>query len=206
MTLFISLIISYFIYKLDTFSSKIIFISTSLTLILFSISFEIRNTPYVKRNFLVFDNIKMEWSFYFFFLSIIAGLFLGFWFSEKFTINFQIKKKSYNEKYIQFFYYSMFVISFTAFIINLVRVKNVLLLFVSPRQYEFIFGKYTFINYLYFLNVPALILSVFYKLKFNKRIQMSKILNFILILESFFHGIKFYYICFIHIRVFHSLD
>lgn len=88
-------------------------------------------------------------------------------------------------------YYVLSSVATIAFVTNLSNVNfDIGLLFLNPRIYEEIFGKSTGVNYLYFLNVPALCISIYLRQKL-KRPHAAGIIDAILIFMSFFHGIKF---------------
>lgn len=88
-------------------------------------------------------------------------------------------------------YYALASMATIAFVVNLSNVNfDISLLFLNPRAYEEIFGQYSAVNYVYFLNVPALCISIYLRQK-NQRLYAARIIDFILVLMSFFHGIKF---------------
>ena len=92
---------------------------------------------------------------------------------------------------VQFLYYALSFFSISAFVLNFSNVDfSIGLLLIAPRLYEETFGSSTFLNYIYFLNIPALCLYL-YAVNYNLKIKYSFLINFVLILISFFHGIKF---------------
>jgi hypothetical protein len=98
----------------------------------------------------------------------------------------------YNYEKLLFLYYFFTFLALCATVINLSHVHYTFsLLLISPREYEMLFGRSTFINYLYFLNVPALCIYIYITNILNKTFKFSTILNILLILISLFHGVKF---------------
>lgn len=88
-------------------------------------------------------------------------------------------------------YYTLACVAMVAFALNLSHVDfNFTLLFVDPRGYEELFGQNTAINYLYFLNIPALCLSIYLRQR-QRRPRLANVIDTILVLMSLFHGIKF---------------
>lgn len=88
-------------------------------------------------------------------------------------------------------YYFLAGMSSLAFVINLSNVDfDIGLLFINPRVYEEIFGQSSAINYIYFLNIPALCISIYLRQQLQ-RPRAAGIIDSVLILMSFFHGIKF---------------
>ncbi len=88
-------------------------------------------------------------------------------------------------------YYFLAVVSLLSFLVNLSNVNfSVELLFVNPRVYEESFGRNTIFNYLYFLNIPALCISIYLRQQELKP-RAAGILDSSLLVISLFHGIKF---------------
>ncbi len=161
------------------------------------LAFEIRNAEFVS-NYFQFAAVE-DYSLYLFngiliFSSCLIGfsplvniklINFGFFFNKS-TYVFRIDSLS-----LQFLYYALSLFSIIAFLINFSNVNfSIGLLLIAPRLYEEICGSSTFVNYIYFLNIPALCLYV-YAVNFNLKIKFSFIINLVLVLISFFHGIKF---------------
>lgn len=87
---------------------------------------------------------------------------------------------------------TLVLVSFLCFLVNFQRVGFSLdLLFIQPRRYEELFGRYWFVNYGYFLSVPASVMII-YRAKLLGRMTTSDvILLFLLFSLSLFHGIKY---------------
>ncbi|RDI90811.1 hypothetical protein Ob7_07060 [Thermosipho africanus Ob7] len=191
--LIILLIISYFVYSLDKYSKKIFSISVILILSQFTFSYVFYNSEINRKWIFIYDKPKMSWSFLIFFLLFIFGILWGYYFQEKVKFVFSFlpaRSLKYSKFKLKLMYYFLAILSILAFSIAISGV-NINFLVVSSRLYEQQFGRSTLINYLYFLNVVAIILSVYYRYLFQKRIKYSKIINILLIFISFFHGIKF---------------
>jgi oligosaccharide repeat unit polymerase len=97
----------------------------------------------------------------------------------------------------------LFILSLCAFLINVDRVYSELgsdfLKF--GRSVEIIFGRYTLINYLYFLNLLVIALSVI-GVRYSKRNYTFNIFLFFSIFETLFHGNKSTFIIGILIMVY----
>lgn len=88
-------------------------------------------------------------------------------------------------------YYLLAGVSLLSFIVNLSNVSfSIELLFISPRIYEESFGQSTLFNYLYFLNIPALCISIYLRQQELKPHGAGYIDSFLIVI-SLFHGIKF---------------
>lgn len=88
-------------------------------------------------------------------------------------------------------YYALASVASIAFAVNFSNVNfSVALLFLNPRGYEEIFGQSSLINYIYFLNIPALCLSIYLRRQDLKPTYANTV-DTVLVLMSAFHGIKF---------------
>lgn len=99
--------------------------------------------------------------------------------------------RTYSLKKIRYYFYILGSLSILACLINFSRVGfSFGLLFSAPRLYEETFGMYWFINYVYFLHIPSLILFsiLVYQKRFNKA---DVFFSFLVFLGAFFHGIKY---------------
>lgn len=183
-------ILLYFI--LDKTKKKIFAIPTSIFIFLYALSFDLYNWDEISIIVFQFKNIHLGFKSYLLFFLTLLALAIGIAITNyKDRYNYSIVRYNYDK--LKRIYYLMSFISIFSFCINLSRVLSnggLGLLFLSPRIYEETFGASTFINYLYFLNVPALCLSIYLKHN-NINIKNIRIINTILIAISFFHGIKF---------------
>ena len=177
---------------LDKTPQKILAIPSSIFIFLYALSFDLFHWEEMNLVVFQFKHIHLGFKSYLLFFLTSLSFAIGISLS-----NFKDKqnyiKTKYNYKKMKAAYYCMSFISIIAFIINLCRVLTnggLGLLFMNPRGYEEIFGASTSINYLYFLNIPALCLSLYLKHN-NIKLKKSGIINFVLVVMSFFHGIKF---------------
>ncbi|RUO59635.1 oligosaccharide repeat unit polymerase [Pseudidiomarina marina] len=98
---------------------------------------------------------------------------------------------TYSPAKIKLFFYLLSVLAFTAFLLNFSRVGfSVAMMFTAPRKYEVLFGQYWYINYLYFLHVPALIMYAL-RIYIGNNKFFDHIIAIGLVLISAFHGIKY---------------
>lgn len=98
----------------------------------------------------------------------------------------------YNQGTLRKVYYFFSLLSIAGTIVNFSHVGySFNLLLVSPRQYELTFGSSTLMNYLYFLNIPALCLYIYLRNKQNAKVPAAKLINVVLVTISVFHGVKF---------------
>lgn len=98
---------------------------------------------------------------------------------------------SYSSSRVTAFFYILCALALSAFLLNFQRVDfSATMMLTNPRKYELLFGQYWYINYLYFLHVPALIL---YALKIHLKSNrfIDHFLAILLVVISAFHGIKY---------------
>jgi len=94
----------------------------------------------------------------------------------------------YSKRVVRFGYFFL-AISFFALLFNLNRTGGVALMFIEPRLYELTFGESVFLNYLYFLHLPAALLFVIAYI--SSRNTFYLVLIVVSVTFSLFHGIKF---------------
>ncbi|ABR30925.1 hypothetical protein SU69_05440 [Thermosipho melanesiensis] len=188
--LLLSIIALLFLYKLDNFKQKWFYISEVLIILGFSFAFFMKNSVYIRKYILIFDSVKMSWEVFLFFISVLFSYFIGYFFTRKIVFVFKVGFGNYKKTRVILLYYFFSFLSFLGFVHNL-SATNLGLLFVNPRLYEHLFGRNVIFNYLYFLNVPALIIYIFAKKHLGINIKGSFVINLFLLFESFFHGIKF---------------
>jgi len=145
---------------------------------------------------LVHQHIKFSTYIYIYSVCIIMSSILSFWLPLTSLIGLYLSSSRHNpvfsRKRMALLYYLMAMASLAAFTINFARVGfDISLMFQNTRLYEVTFARHTAINYLYFLNTPAIILGIFYKWKYKSDLRYSKLLTALLVFISFFHGIKF---------------
>lgn len=195
----------YFI--LDKTHKKLLAIPCSIFIFFYGLSFDLYNWDEIQNVVFQFKTIELGFINYIVYFITVLSFAIGIKIScnAPKVIPFKVE---YNLTKMKKIYYYLSYISILAFILNLHRVLThggLLLLFSSPRLYEETFGASTFLNYLYFLNIPALCLYLYLKEQ-GIKIKHSKYLNIILVGISFFHGIKFtifdtilYPVCFYYI-------
>lgn len=179
-------------YKCDATPKKIFAWPTIVFILFYSISFDYIKEVEVKENIFQYFTLRLTLRSYFLFfitcLSFLIGIFLTKYGS---SVKDSAERRMYNYKRLEKLYYCFALCALIGFTINLSRViGNMALLFISPRVYEELFGASSLINYLYFLNIPALLIWV-YLHHHNIKIRFSPVINFLLVAISFFHGIKF---------------
>ena len=193
LTLF-SILLSYFFYRFDKTTHKIFFAISFAFLFCISISYDTRNSLFNEKE--VFETGRPSFGFEFwaiYFESILAFIIFYFILFKSKTDFIVTRKNNYHLDRIKKLYYYFSFISLAAFVINIIRVflkLPITAILLNPRLYEKTFGASTPINYLYFLNIPALCLSV-YLTQEGITLKGKKWLNFLLIFISLFHGIKF---------------
>ncbi len=193
LTLF-SILLSYFFYRFDKTTHKIFFAISFAFLFCISISYDTRNSLFNEKE--VFETGRPSFGFEFwaiYFESILAFIIFYFILFKSKTDFIVTRKNNYHLDRIKKLYYYFSFISLAAFVINIIRVflkLPITAILLNPRLYEKTFGASTPINYLYFLNIPALCLSV-YLTQEGITLKGKKWLNFFLIFISLFHGIKF---------------
>lgn len=185
------IIFSILYWIFDPTTKKIFAVPLIIFVLFYSISFDVIDNPEIKQN--VFEYFKLKLtirSYLFYFITLISFL-ISLVLLGKRSYYFNYREQHYNLSRLKWLYYIFAALSLLGFFINISRViGNMGLIFLAPRMYEEQFGANPIINYLYFLNVPAICLSIY--LSFKKcSVRFSRIINVLLIVISFFHGIKF---------------
>lgn len=188
--IFFGIVFSFFYFFLDITPKKIFALPTSLFVILYSLSFDLRQWDDIARISFVYDTPAFDLRTYlFFFITLCSFLYAIVFLRYLHVVDYNVGRK-YDLKKLKRLYYLFAFFSLSAFVINITRVGDLQLLFISPRVYEELFGANVIINYLYFLNVPALCLCIYISY-FGEKLKYSGFINILLVLISFFHGIKF---------------
>lgn len=185
------IIFSILYWIFDPTSKKIFAVPLIIFVLFYSISFDVIDNPEIEQN--VFEYFKLKLtirSYLFYFITLISFL-ISLVLLGKRSYYFNYSEQHYKLSRLKWLYYIFATLSLLGFFINISRViGNMGLIFIAPRMYEEQFGASSIINYLYFLNVPAICLSIY--LSFKKcSVRFSRIINVFLIFISFFHGIKF---------------
>lgn len=189
----ISIIFSYIYFKLDFTQNKIFAVPCSLFIIMYGLSFDCLGWEDLES--VCFQYAKPEFGFQAYLLLFITIISFGIGISSLKYIKIKTNNIRINydtDKMAKIYYYFAFF-SITAFTINLMRVilnGGLGMIFINPREYEATFGANFLINYLYFLNVPALCLYLYLR-NLNVKLKFGIIINIVLVIISFFHGIKF---------------
>lgn len=187
----VGIIFSILYWIFDPTVKKVFAVPLILFVLFYSISFDVINHPEIEKNVFEYFRLKLTIRSYFFYFITIISFLIALILLGKRSYYFNYREQHYNFSRLKWLYYIFAVLSLLGFFINISRViGNIGLIFIAPRAYEEQFGANPFINYLYFLNVPAICLSIY--LSFNKcKVRFSCIINVLLIVISFFHGIKF---------------
>jgi len=132
----------------------------------------------------------------FFFITLIALLLsniLVYFFYNREV--YEIPQKKYSNKKLKRAFYILSFLTFAGLAANLINVFRsgftVELLVLNPREYEELFGFNILLNYLYFLNIPAVLVYIYVVKVHETKVPFGKILVFFLIAISGFHGIKY---------------
>lgn len=162
-------------------------------ILFYFITFDIRDSDVVN-SFLVYHKINDFTNYFFYGVSIFLSLILIVLFDYQMLTTLKNNNKNeiiYDHGRLKFFFYLMSFISLTGTYINLTHINfSFQLLFINPREYELLYGSSTFVNYMCFLS--PLIICLFFYLKHKKiSLPYSKLLIFLLLLASLFHGVKF---------------
>lgn len=190
----ITLLLSPFMFYFDRTKHKLFFFVIIIFLLGLTISYDTVNSIFNQKEVFEKGTPKLEFEFWFILVETVAVFSLFYIIQNKYYIgDISFSTTKYDFKKLIKIYYGFSILSLLAFTFNMVNVITKLTLtgiFINPRLYEKVFGSYTVINYLYFLNIPALCLSIFIH-KNNNKIKFHKLINTLLVLISFFHGIKF---------------
>lgn len=182
----------YFVYKLDLSSKKLFSLSAFIPLLLLGVTFDfilLGKLNYLMVNDVVVINLSLFIHLNIILISaVIAVLFTNNFLKIRNNRNPYISNKSKGLILKIFRTMSLFVL--LAFLINFNRVGFAIdLLLVDPRRYELLFGKYTAINYIYFLNVLVVFLFVYlHHAGSTKKIDI--LLFFLVLVSSLFFGHK----------------
>lgn len=192
-TLF-SLLIGFLLYQLDTTRHKIFFIICFLFIFCLGLAYDTSDSLFNQKEVFMYHKPKLEWSFFLVYIETLIAFLI--FYCVLLTNKVQpllVEDVKYDVVKLKRVYYLFAFASIAAFAVNLYRVISTVTLraiVLAPRVYEEVFGHSTAINYIYFLNIPALCLSVY--LKNNGHVvKRQRLLNVLLVSISFFHGIKF---------------
>lgn len=173
------------------FQNKPLILFLFTPLFFYFLAYDLRDSDFSKKLFIFVNNLNYENYLFYGFAIFVSVLIIIIYdnFNRKSINNPTV---NYNLEKLIRLYYILAFISLFATIVNLSHVNfSFSLLLVSPREYELLFGKSTFSNYLYFLNIPSLCIYIYVTQTRNIRIKYSTIINTLLVLISLFHGVKF---------------
>lgn len=97
--------------------------------------------------------------------------------------------KKINDKKVLIIGYFLFFLALITTIYKLYTSPSILLMFTSPREWEFAFGANSFLNYVYFLHVISGFLFTYLFVRYRRFKYLFFI--FLSVFLSVFHGIKF---------------
>lgn len=165
------------------------------SLAFYGLAYELREYEFVQNYAANEDVYDFDLYLFFGFLLVLSAL-AALWILPRYArigcVDAKLEPpRNVNFSLLRTTYFALAGLSLAGFVVNFARVDfSVALLFVAPRVYEEVFGESTALNYLYFLNVPALCLYVYCK-AYDVAPRWSTLLNPILVLISVFHGVKF---------------
>ena len=189
---FMLLITELLLYKYDKYSNRIIFISFTILMLPFYLVLLFFDAPIIQ-SYLVFDTFKPNLLSYMVFITLLLGINFSVIIMNSIKIIEPRFENVYSCKFISFSFYftaTLSILSFSANFVRVIGIGGVATLFNNPRLYELTFGANTLINYIYFLNVPSIIFFLMKK-KYGDLRKIDFLIVTILVLISFFHGIKF---------------
>jgi oligosaccharide repeat unit polymerase len=190
----VTILLAPFLFYFDKTRHKLFFFIVFLFLMCMGISYDTIDSQFNQKE--VFENgkPKMGFEFWVIYFETLIAFFLFYIIIFKSEVNQDLHEEDqYDLNKLKKVFYLLTTLSLLAFCYNMIHVFRTLSLgamILNPRLYEKVFGSSTLINYLYFLNIPALCLSTYLTFK-NVKIKYKLLLNILLIAVSFFHGIKF---------------
>lgn len=189
--IFFGILFSFFYFLLDITEKKIFALPTSLFVIFYSLSFDLIQWDKMAEICFVYEIPEFDLrSYLLYFITLCSFLYAIAFLRYYQKTSVQIRNE-YSIAKLKELYYFFALLSIGGFCVNISRIiGNFQLLFIAPREYEAIFGSNVIINYLYFLNVPALCLFVYIS-HFGGKVKYGIFINILLVAVSFFHGIKF---------------
>lgn len=193
--LLLSLSILLIAFILDESDNKVAFYVSS-PFFLFLSFFPIYFNAGLGDKWLVLDSFGLNASSWTWLIIIMINYFLVFLISPLFKKSTAkhspiLFLKKYDMRKLDLFFYLFSFLSLIAFIVNFNRVGfSVSELFINPRKYEKTFGMFWYINYLYFLHVPALIILAI-KVHMKNVCSVDLFLSLLVFICTFFHGIKY---------------
>lgn len=180
----------------DTSRYKLFASGTSILVFFYGLSLDLHDSPDMDPFFRYIKPKLDEIVFSYYFITLIALLIcniLVYFFYDKTVYEKQSKIYS-NTKLVRAFYL-LSGASFIGLLINLYHVyasgNTIAQMALDPRTYEYTFGKSVIINYIYFLNIPAILTFIYIRQVQNIKVKFGRFIVAIMFIASGFHGIKY---------------
>ncbi len=192
----ISLLFALVYLFLDKSQYKVFAMGSSSLMFFYGLSLDLMDHPDIQ---VFFRYIKPSLSYItysYFFISLVALTICNAMVYLFYRRNvYDIPHRQYSSIRLRRAFYILSFLSLLGLTVNLLNVFlsgfTPELLILNPRTYEEMFGFNVAFNYLYFLNIPA-VLTYIYIIKVHKvKVRFGKLLVFLLIIISGFHGIKY---------------
>ena len=180
----------------DKTKYKVFALGSSALVFFYGVSIDLMDHPEIQIFFKYKKPTLTYITYSFFFITLIALLLsniLVYFFYNREV--YEIPQKKYSNKKLKRAFYILSFLTFAGLAANLINVFRsgftVELLVLNPREYEELFGFNVLLNYLYFLNIPAILVYIYVVKVHETKVPFGKILVFFLIAISGFHGIKY---------------
>jgi len=180
----------------DKTKYKVFAMGSTALVFFYGVSIDLMDHPEIQIFFKYKKPTLTYITYSFFFITLIALLLsniLVYFFYNREV--YEIPQKKYSNKKLKRAFYILSFLTFAGLAANLINVFRsgftVELLVLNPREYEELFGFNILLNYLYFLNIPAVLVYIYVVKVHETKVPFGKILVFFLIAISGFHGIKY---------------
>jgi hypothetical protein len=180
----------------DKTKYKVFAMGSTALVFFYGVSIDLMDHPEIQIFFKYKKPTLTYITYSFFFITLIALLLsniLVYFFYNRDV--YEIPQKNYSNKKLKRAFYILSFLTFAGLAANLINVFRsgftVELLVLNPREYEELFGFNVLLNYLYFLNIPAILVYIYVVKVHETKVPFGKILVFFLIAISGFHGIKY---------------
>lgn len=192
----ISILFSALYAFFDKTKYKVFAMGSSALMFFFGVSIDLMDHPQIQIFFRYKKPKLTEITYSYFFITLIALLLchilIYFFYNQKV---YEIPQKKYSDRKLKRAFYILSLLSLAGLAVNLINVVRsgftIELLVIDPRQYEELFGFNVLLNYLYFLNIPAVLVYIYITQVHETKVRFGKFLVVILIVISGFHGIKY---------------
>jgi hypothetical protein len=180
----------------DKTKYKVFAMGSTALVFFYGVSIDLMDHPEIQIFFKYKKPTLTYITYSFFFITLIALLLsniLVYFFYNRDV--YEIPQKNYSNKKLKRAFYILSFLTFGGLAANLINVFRsgftVELLVLNPREYEELFGFNVLLNYLYFLNIPAILVYIYVVKVHETKVPFGKVLVFFLIAISGFHGIKY---------------